>query len=369
MILPLLLFMAQAGETPSLRGVVTDPSGAAIPGAAVQLRGPGGERRAKTVSTGSYSFPSLAPGVYQIRVSAKGFSIAEKKNLRIDHPLVFDTQLAIQSEKQVVNVDDETAGVNTDATSNGGSVVLRKRELAALSDDPDELAQQLEALAGPAPGPGGGQIYIDGFLGGVLPPKSAIREVRINSNPFSPEYDRPGFGRIEIFTKPGSDSIRGEAMAQFNDQYLNSRSPLLAQSTRPPYQAQLYRLNISGPLKWNKASFTLDVEHRQIDENAFILATTLDSNLNPVKINQAVAAPLSRTTVTPRLDYTINAKNTVTVRYQEARIGLENQGIGDFSLATRAYNQNQNEHTVQLTETAMLSPKAITETRFQFMRS
>src|SRR5882724_5031128 len=255
MILPLLLFMAQAGETPSLRGVVTDPSGAAIPGAAVQLRGPGGERRAKTVSTGSYSFPSLAPGVYQIRVSANGFSIAERKNLRIDRALVFDAQLAIQSEKQVVNVDDETAGVNTDAASNGGAVVLRKRELAALSDDPDELAQQLEALAGPAPGPGGGQIYIDGFLGGVLPPKSAIREVRINSNPFSPEYDRPGFGRIDIFTKPGSDLLHGQAFTQYDDDVLNSRNPLLAQSTRPPYRAQLNGLSLSGPLRKNKASF------------------------------------------------------------------------------------------------------------------
>src|SRR5207245_2184236 len=136
--------------------VVTDPSGAAVPGAAVQLRGPGGEKRAKTAGTGSYIFPSLAPGIYQVRVSAKGFSIAQRKDLRIDHPVVFDAQLTIQSEKQVVNVDDETAGVSTDAASNGGAVVLRKRELAALSDDPDELAQQLEALAGPAPGPGGG---------------------------------------------------------------------------------------------------------------------------------------------------------------------------------------------------------------------
>src|SRR5437868_15392347 len=118
MLIPLLLFLAQAGDTPSLRGVVTDPSGAAVPGAAVQVRGRGGEKRARTAGAGSYSFPSLAPGVYDIRVTAKGFSIAEKKAMRIDRPMVFDAQLAIQSEKQVVNVDDETAGVDTDAASN-----------------------------------------------------------------------------------------------------------------------------------------------------------------------------------------------------------------------------------------------------------
>jgi hypothetical protein len=56
----------------------------------------------------------------------------------------------------------------------------------------------------------GGQIYIDGFPGGNLPPKSAIREVCINSNPFSPEYDRPGSGRVDIFTRPGSDQFHGD---------------------------------------------------------------------------------------------------------------------------------------------------------------
>jgi hypothetical protein len=65
------------------------------------------------------------------------------------------------------------------------------------------------ALAGPAAGPNGGQMYIDGFSNGQLPPKESIREIRINSNPFSSEFDAPGYGRIEILTKPGSDKFRG----------------------------------------------------------------------------------------------------------------------------------------------------------------
>ena len=100
--------------------------------------------------------------------------------------------------------------------SNGGAIILKEKELAALSDDPDELSQQLQAMAGSWRRPEGGQIYIDGFTGGNLPSKSSIREIRINSNPFSPEYDRPGFGRIEIFTKPGTDSIHGQAFFQYN---------------------------------------------------------------------------------------------------------------------------------------------------------
>ncbi len=357
------------GQVPSLRGTITDPSHSPVPGAVVQLRGPARDLRAKSDHTGQYSFPSLAPGKYQIRVIARGFSVTLKKNVAIDRATVFDAQLVIQSETQVVNVDDELGRVSAEPEANGGIVVLRERQIAVLSDDPDELALQLQALAGPAPGPDGGQFFIDGFTGGKLPPKSSIREVRINSNPFSPEYDRPGFARIEIFTKPGSDSIRGQAFAQYNGDFLNSRNPLLTASTRPPYQAQIYGFNISGPVNKKKASFTLDIERRKIDENALVLATTLDSNLNPVTISQAVATPQSRTTISPRLDYALNRKNTLVVRYQDLRIGLDNLGIGDFNLASRAYNEKQTEYTAQVTETAMIDARAINETRFQFLRS
>src|SRR6202040_3220518 len=118
-----------------------------------------------------------------------------------------------------------------------------------------------------------------------------------------------------VFTKPGSDTIHGQVFGNFNDAILNSRNPLLTQTSRPPYRTQLYGLNISGPIKKNKASFTFDLEHRQINENAFILATTLDSNFRPVSINQALATPQTRTSFTPRLDYAINAHNALVIRY------------------------------------------------------
>jgi hypothetical protein len=354
---------------PSLRGTITDPSGAAVPGATVQIRGPRGERRAVTDGAGAYSFAALAPGKYQVRVVARGFSVTQRKDLRIDRAVVFDAQLAIQLETQVVNVDDELNRVSANPAANGGAVLLRQRQLAVLSDDPDELAQQLQALAGPIPGPGGAQFYIDGFLGGIIPPKAAIREIRVNANPFSPEYDRPGFARIEIFTKPGTDQLRGQAFAQFNDRVLNSRNPLLTESSLPAYRTQLYGLNLSGPLRRNKASFTFDAEHRRIDENAFILATALDENLNPVKINQAVLTPETRTSFTPRVDYTLNRKNTLVARYQDVRLDRDNQGIGGFNLSSRAYTARQSEHTAQVTETAMISPRVINETRVQYMRA
>src|SRR5205823_8622799 len=148
--------------------------------------------------------------------------------------------------------------------ANGGALTMRGRQLAALSDDPDELALQLQALAGPAPGPNGGEMFIDGFSGGSLPPKSSIREIRINANPFSSEYDRPGFSRVEVFTKPGSDTLHAQAFTQCNDRLLNSRNPMLAQSGRPPYRVWFYGLDLGGPIRMNRASFTLGAENRDI---------------------------------------------------------------------------------------------------------
>ncbi len=361
--------LAQAPPAPSLHGVVTDPSGAIVPGALVQVRGPGGEQRQTTNDSGQYAFPSLGAGKYLVRVIAKGFSVTERQDFEITAPSTFDVQLTIKAEAQVVNVEDEANKVSADPANNGGALVLKDKDLDTLSDDPDELSQQLQAMAGPGAGPSGGSIYIDGFTGGNLPPKSSIREIRINSNPFSPEYDRPGFGRIEILTKPGTDQIHGNAFLQYNNEDLNSRSPLLEQATRPPYKQDFFGLSFTGPLKKNKASFSFDGNYRGTTENAFILATDLNTSLVPQTINQAVLTPLTFMTLSPRVDYSLTPNNTLTVRYQNTRITSDNQGVGSFNLSSRGYNTGSTENTVQVTETSLVNTHFVNETRFQFMRS
>jgi TonB dependent receptor len=261
-------------------------------------------------------------------------------------------------------VEDRLRGVSADPASNSSAVLLRRTQIGALSDDADELALELQALAGPAPGPNGGEMFVDGFSGGAIPAKSAIRELRINSNPFSAEYDRPGFSRVEVFTKPGGDQFHGDAFAQFNDEYLNSRNPLLAGPKRPPYRVEVFGLDFGGPLSRNKAWFTLAAEYRTIDENAFILATTPAG-----RINEALPAPTSGWNIAPRIDYVLTPHNSLVARYQEKRLTLDNQGVGDFNLPSRAYREQQSQRTLQLTDTKTFSPRAVSETRFQYQRS
>src|SRR6202008_3724515 len=97
-----------------------------------------------------------------------------------------------------------------------------------------------------AAGPNGGQIYIDGFTAGQLPPKSAIREIRINQNPFSAEYDQLGYGRIEILTKPGTDKFHGSAFYYGGNDIFNARYPFAPE--KGDYMSKMFGGLVTGPV-------------------------------------------------------------------------------------------------------------------------
>ncbi len=197
--------LAQDG---SLHGHVTDPSGAVIPGAAVTAAPASGQAsHTVTDAQGNYEIKGLAAGSYTVNAEATGFSKSTAQTVAIaaGQTQHLDVALEIEVKSEKVEVQEEGATVSVEPTNNASAVVIKGKDLEALPDDPDELLQDLQALAGPSAGPNGGQIYIDGFTAGQLPPKASIREIRINQNPFSAEFDKLGFGRIEVFTKPGTD--------------------------------------------------------------------------------------------------------------------------------------------------------------------
>jgi hypothetical protein len=353
----------------TLHGQVTDPLGAIVVGAQVTaVDATGVEKTATTNESGEYVFPSLPPGRYTIRISQAGFAPFENPSVEVTagrmDPLNIVLSLEVAPEEVTVQAEQE---IGTEPESNVGAVVLRGTDLDALPDDPDDLAEALQALAGPSAGPDGeGEIYIDGFSGGRLPPKESIREVRVNRNPFSAEYDRLGYGRIEIFTKPGTDKFRGQAFFNFNDESLNSRSPFAL--VRAPYQSRRYGGNVSGPLIAKKMSYFLDFERREVDDNRDINAIVLDENFNPVPFINTVLTPTRRTTFSPRLDWQLGSTNTLVARYTFDRSTRENEGVGGFNLPSRAYNTTNDQHTIQLTYTTVINQNIINETRLQYVR-
>jgi hypothetical protein len=359
--------LAQSGEV-SLRGQVTDPSGAVVPAVTVTVIGAdGATHEAQTNEEGRYIFRDLPLGTYTMRIQVKGFADFEKPEVVIARGQiqVVDVQLVVFLEKQKITVKSESSEVSVSPTSTVGAIVLKGDDLKALSDNPDDLQDELQALAGPAAGPNGGQIYIDGFTDGRLPPKESIREIRVNQSPFAAEYDRLGFGRIEIFTKPGTDKFHGQAFLEFGNAVFNSRNPFAP--TKPPYQSRQFGGNLGGPLG-KKASFFVDAERRDVGEVSAVNALILDSAFNVTPFSQAVLNPTWRTTVSPRLDFQLTPKNTLIARYSYAQRASDNNGIGQFSLPSQAYDMRSTEQSVQVTETAMVTDRAVNETRFQYVR-
>ena len=314
--------------------MVVDPDDALIPGATVTLTPASGRAQTTTSkSDGTYSF-RVPAGTYTLNVKAAGFASFAKPAIQVatGANLNVDATMALAEEQQQVNVTTDTVSLSVDPDSNASATVITGAALDALSDDPDDLLSELQALAGPAAGPNGGQIYIDGFTGGELPPKSSILAIRINQNPFSAQYDQVGYGRIEVITKPGTSTFHGNASGQFQDKALNTSSPYLgAQNVQPDYHTLFFMGNVTGPIR-NGMSFTLSGSRRDVSNNSIINPNGFYSNSpnsvvlcapkdmtctnNPFPYTaRALSSPSTRWEISPRVDIMLGAKNTMTARY------------------------------------------------------
>ena len=190
-------WLAFSQTTGTIAGPVTDSLGAIIPGTTVTVvAADGNQKQAITNSRGEYSITGLVPGKYTVKAIAPKFALYENAevNIAAGQRNELAIVLTVSGVEEKVEVSNDNA-VSNDADNNANATVIKGKDLDALPDDPDELQAALQALAGSAAGPNGGQIYIDGFTGGQLPSKDSIREIRVNQNPFSAEFDRLGFGR------------------------------------------------------------------------------------------------------------------------------------------------------------------------------
>lgn len=349
-----------------------DPSGAVIAGASVSLQAvPGGApARTRTDGRGQYRIGGLAPGTYQVTGRAPGFQIAagEVTVAAGGRTATLDLHLAIEAQPQQVIVQGSAPHLEVSPESNATAVVVSGKNLDALSSDPDELQSQLEELAGPSVGPNGGEIYIDGFTGGDLPPKSAIRSIRVNSNPFSVQNDHLGYGRIDILTKPGASSYHGSASAQYNDARMNALSKFLAGSGQPPpaYHTWLMDADLGGPLGKNTSSY-IAFQRRNINRANLVNTDVLDSSLNIVPYVASVDNPRTLTNVNPRFDFQLGSRNTLTINYEYYGIAENNDGVDTQSLPSTAFDTARRHHSLQFMDSQTLSASAVNQVNFQYL--
>jgi hypothetical protein len=355
-------------KTGSIRGTVTDPSGALIVGASVALKG-SAAADAHTDANGRFDFPCLSYGGYRLQVQADGFA-EEEHTERIASG---STRIAASIRLHVATIETRVEvpnsdGANLDADHGAGTTNLSAKDLTALADDPDDFARELQVLAASAGGaPGQAIVTVDGFQNASrIPPKSAIASIRINPDLFSAEYETPPYrgGRIEIFTKPGQDTYHGALFFSDSDSSVNAKDPL--SETRAPIGKRRYGFELSGPIQRRKSDFALDLEKRDIDSFATVNAFVLNSQNDVENLIENVPNPQRLWIASARTDWQLNAANTLAVAYEGNVSSLSNQGVGGQALPESGYNTTVSEHDLRVTNVATLSPTLLHESRFAF---
>jgi hypothetical protein len=370
----------------TVHGMVTDPDDALVPGATVTLTPATGKPQiVKSGSDGTYAARGLPAGTYVMTVTAPGFGVFVKEGIKVaaNTNLAIDSKLVIAEESQQMTVTTNSAQLSVDPDSNASATVITGAALDALSDDPDELQTELTALAGPSMGPNGGQIYIDGFTGGQLPPKASIMAIRINQNPFSAQYDQLGFGRIEILTRPGADKFHGSAGLQFGDKVLNTSTPFLGTAnSQPNYYTIFSTGNLTGPIRQGM-SFNVSGSYRDIKNNNLInpsgfyassaTSTTLCAPGNLSCSSQAfpttaraLSNPQTRWDISPRVDVALGQKNTLTTRVSYTHQSSSLVPSVASQLLTTGSNSNSSDVTLQVSDTQLLGSRIVNESRFEY---
>jgi len=349
-----------------LSGIVEDPTGAALTKTRLTLinQATGEMLEVSADSAGRFSFENILPGQYSLQATAENYETVEQAITVGSQPL------AAIKIKMRISIEDQV----TISGSSVEPVVSPGRNADALKFD-DDLFDELPIssqnilpvianfLSPAAHGAQGISIVVDGAeSSGLSVPASAIKEARINRNPYAAEFRRPGKGRVEIKTKDGSRKrIRGGVALLARDSRFDARNPFAQE--RPDAGRRVFEAYLSGPLSSNSASFFLSGERLINDESAIVNART---PAGPVIEN--IPTPERRSRWLGRLEYYLNNNHKLDARYDFNNEVERNRGVGGLNLRSQAIGAAERRHRFQISESAILSSNFINNLSLIFER-
>ena len=363
-VLVLLVSFAVAGQSPTrfaISGVVQDQAGAAIVGARVELGDASttGVPSTTTDQSGRFEFKRIASGTYRLRVSSPGFELTTL-DVTVDSqsPAPLQVVLPIASLRQETTVI-EPATINTEASDNKDSIAVSGQSLSNLPVfDQDYIGAMSRFLDPGSVGTNGVSLVVNGMEvnnHGVSP--SAIKEIKINQNPYSAEYQRPGRGRIEVTTKPGSPEYHGTFNFIFRDAHLNARDPFAV--TRPPEQRRIYEGYLGGPIRRSKkTSFVFSASRKEEDLQAVVVAEGLAG-----AIRANVPAPSRTLQLSGQITHAISDTNVISIRESLLVESVKNQNVGGTTLAEAGVNSHNMEQEITFSQHVVFSPKLVNNFR------
>lgn len=344
---------AAAQQRPgSLQVSVYDTTGAAIVATNVVLTLPDTTTiELLADDRGTVTFPDLVPGRYTVMAEFPGFEPAILElQVRAGRQTRQDITLEIAGFVEQVEVAQDTG--DRQLLENFAQE-MTPDDIASLPDDPEELAQILEEMAGP-----GAVIRVNGFEGGQLPPKSQIRQIRFRFDPFAAEYHESGRARVEIITKPGDGPIRNDLSLAFRNNQWDSPNALAP--ARGEGQTKRWGWSIDGPIVKGKTGFSLSL--RGVDQfDVQTIRATAPTGL----VSDLVTQPTTRLDIDFNVEHVLSDTQTLRASYDRNTNTRSNLGVGDFDLADRAYSSERIGHRVRLSNFGTYAKKYLNETRLQ----
>ena len=351
------------GQSPAksfeLSGVLVDPSGAVIADAKVVLRREGQlqEQSTTTNQKGEFRFTRLTSGNYEIEARKDGFKqTITPLTVGGKSPAVLEIELPIGDVREEIAVGERTDRVNTNPDENVDVIKLDRDELKKLPVlGNDIIAGLANLLDASSTGTGGPTVLVDGLERTRKVPASTIKEVRINQNPYSAEFARPGRGRIEVITKTGQPEYHGELEFIFRDHRLDARNSFALE--RPPEQRRIFSGTLTGPVgSGKKTSFFFSANREEEDLQSVVFARTPEG-----VVSANVANPNRDTELSFRIDHQLGRKTTFSIRYEFTFDSIRNSGVGGFNLPEVATESRSREHQLFFNHRQIISPTMVNE--------
>jgi hypothetical protein len=349
---------AQTAQRGKLLITVADETGAVIPNVTVTLDALEATAKAtpippgKTSDKGAVTFEDLVVGRYSARAEFPGFKMGLLRDFRVNrgdnkHVVV----LMIEGLAESVTVGAANQGA--DRASRAFGLTVNQEQIQALSDDPDEMARQINDIAGP-----GAIVRIDSFEGQQLPPKSQIKSIHVTRDQFAAETEQPGSTFVDVITQPGIGPIRGGANASFRDGSMSARSQFTP--TKGPEQIRGYGFNVGGAIIKQVSNFSIALNgfNNYVTPNLNVAQTT-GKTFDVLNLRQ----PISSVNINGLLDYALTKDQTLRFGYSQNNNSRDNQGVGSYDFPERAFKSTQNRYQFRALEAGPIGRRTFINTR------
>jgi Carboxypeptidase regulatory-like domain len=365
-----LLSQTQKPAPHILSGTVLDPSSANVAEAQLTLLTSNGSVQASTSTdhSGYFFFDDLPRGRYRLRIHAAGFKDGLVEVTVGAKPLLpLRITLAISAVNEVVSV---TADENIPQTSSDPSENLNANNVTrnALDRVPvfdlDYITLLSRFLSDDAIATSGVSLVVNGVeANGPGVSASAVQEVKINQNPYSARFARPGRARLEITTKAGTPAYHGTVNFLTRNSVFDASNAFAA--TKPTESRYMEEGSFTGPLGHDKRNtFLLSLEQDNDNLQAVVHAFGLPTPTSVLDEN--VPAPERHFFGSFRAFHDFDNGDQLWIGYSYEDELSKNQGVGGTVLPEAGYSTGFTEHELNVSYRHIFSSKWVNQLRFLF---